>query len=464
MRRSKVLWPGRRTVLSGLAGTVTGIAGALVAAAIATSVAGGAPAAQRLDPVTLLDGAHVPPLLTVAGERPILRYALVCAGPDGAACDGSGEVYIRAGQSGQFRVIRLQRGDDSNEGRYYAAVPDDIAVSPDGFSYYAVLRDNASGATLTLPTGGSAAPERSLPLGTPVGVHLPSHVFGHVRAGNHVVLAPWGSGAGQAGLSGAPELGYVGPSAFDVSANGEIVVLDQVNKRVERWAAHAGGPSTVELPVSGGIADMRIESDGTIDVLEPHGGRPLLRRFDRAGHLRSTQPIADRTWSQLELEPTGPAVQQEPSEQWMPAARGSDTLGREEQAKAGRPGRRLANGHELVVLRAGTDELRLADVAGNRVRRSWRITSETPLGEVQLAEPLGGRIVVVLKTYTDKRDEFLALVLDASGIAQHFSLAPAQWAESAALARFRLAGTSLYQLGSTPAGAFVDRFDLGGSR
>jgi hypothetical protein len=37
---------------------------------------------------------------------------------------------------------------------------------------------------------------------------------------------------------------------------------------------------------------------------------------------------------------------------------------------------------------------------------------------------------------------------------------PSEWAESAPLARFRLAGSSLYQLGSTPAGAFVDRYDL----
>ena len=36
----------------------------------------------------------------------------------------------------------------------------------------------------------------------------------------------------------------------------------------------------------------------------------------------------------------------------------------------------------------------------------------------------------------------------------------AEWAESAPLARFRLAGSSLYHLGSTPSEAFVDRFDL----
>jgi hypothetical protein len=113
-----------------------------------------------------------------------------------------------------------------------------------------------------------------------------------------------------------------------------------------------------------------------------------------------------------------------------------------------------------VVERIGAGELRLADVAAGAAERSWRITSATPLGEVQLAEPHGSRLVVVVKTYTDERDEFLVLVLGHSGLVERFSVEPFQWAESAPLARFRLADSSLYHLGSTPAGAFVDRFDL----
>ena len=72
--------------------------------------------------------------------------------------------------------------------------------------------------------------------------------------------------------------------------------------------------------------------------------------------------------------------------------------------------------------------------------------------------------MVVVKTSTDDRDEFLVLVLDHAGVALRFSVEPFEWAESAPLARFRLAGLSLYQLGSTSAGAFVDRFDLEVSR
>jgi len=56
------------------------------------------------------------------------------------------------------------------------------------------------------------------------------------------------------------------------------------------------------------------------------------------------------------------------------------------------------------------------------------------------------------------------LVLRQRGVAERFSVVPSAWKETAPLARFRLAGSSLYQLGSTAAGAFVDRFDLKESR
>ena len=92
--------------------------------------------------------------------------------------------------------------------------------------------------------------------------------------------------------------------------------------------------------------------------------------------------------------------------------------------------------------------------------RSWRLTSATPLAEVQLAEPIGQRLVLVVRMYEDDVDEFAVLTLDRKGLVDRFTLDAADWAETAPLSRFRLVGKSLYRLGSTPAGAFVDRFDL----
>ncbi|MDX6400546.1 MAG: hypothetical protein QOF27_1152, partial [Gaiellaceae bacterium] len=276
-----------------------------------------------------------------------------------------------------------------------------------------------------------------------------------------VLNASWGSGAAQAGLAGSRALGFAGPSSFDVDADGTVTLLDQVNRRAERWAR--GRVEAVPLSVSGGLADFAVEPDGTMDVLEPPNRltpAPLLRSFRSDGTPKWTQRLADRTWSKLALGPEGPTVQQQPSEQWLPTAERGTALDRGAQAARGRPGRPVGHGRELVVDRVGTAELRVAEVAGNVVLRGWRVTSTTPLGEVPLAEPRGAGIVVVLKTYTDERAEYVVLVLRRGGVAERFAVAPSEWAESAPLARFRLVGPSLYQLGSTPAGAFVDRFDL----
>ena len=58
------------------------------------------------------------------------------------------------------------------------------------------------------------------------------------------------------------------------------------------------------------------------------------------------------------------------------------------------------------------------------------------------------------------RDEFAVLVLDRDGLVSRAAVDSADWAETAPVSRFRLRGTSLYQLGSTSDGAFVDRYDL----
>ena len=88
---------------------------------------------------------------------------------------------------------------------------------------------------------------------------------------------------------------------------------------------------------------------------------------------------------------------------------------------------------------------------------------DTPLAEVQLAEPIGQRLVAVVRVYTDDADEFVALVLSRRGSFEEFSLDAADWAETAPLGRFRLVGRSLYQLGSTPADRIRRPLRPGGS-
>jgi hypothetical protein len=62
------------------------------------------------------------------------------------------------------------------------------------------------------------------------------------------------------------------------------------------------------------------------------------------------------------------------------------------------------------------------------------------------------------------QDEFVVLVLDKNGVVERFNAPSLEWAEAAPLARFRLSGSSLYQLGSSAEGTFVQRYGLEAAR
>jgi hypothetical protein len=293
----------------------------------------------------------------------------------------------------------------------------------------------------------------SLTLSDAVPVALGRHDFGRVRAPDlQVAQAKWGSAPQDVGLGGSRELGFSGPSSFDVEAGETVDILDSVNARLLRWSH--GRREVVPLAGTTELSDFAADAEGGFDVLDARG---TLHSFGFDGEPRWSQKLSDRTWAKLDH---GPIVLQEPSEQWMPVTAHGAPLTPAEQARAARAGKPLANGDELLVDRVGANELRVAEVHGSAPLRSWRITSETPLGEVQLAEPHGDDIVVVTHAYTDERDEFVVLVLDRTGLAASFSVASGSWTETAPLARFRLARGSLYRFHTTEAGAFVDRFDL----
>jgi hypothetical protein len=466
MRRNRKRW---RTYAGGLSGLAFGALGGIAAVAL---LAGGASGKARGTGDSFITAGHVPPLLTIPGERPTLRYAIVCPPPgvdpaSGDSCDGAGDVYIRPGRSGSFERLPLVRGSDSAAGRYFADVPADSAFSSDGFSYYAVLRDQANGTMLTVPAGGADAPQQSYPLRAPVRVELAAHVFGSARRPDARVLdAPWGTGTGEAGLSGGNASIRIGPSSFDVMADGTVALLDEVNGRIQRWRAGAL-VDAVRVDVPAATNDMGVGADGSIYVLDGRGSAgstPLIRTFAADGTLIRARHIAERTWSQMRIGPRGAIVHQEPSDQWMPVTDGAASLDRSAQVRAGTAGLPFPDGSHVIVLRSGGAEVRVARIVNGSVRASWRVVSATPLGEVQLAQPTGNRVVLVVKAYTDTQDEFQVLVLDGRGLRRQFSVASDQWADAAPLAHFRLAGSSLYKLGSSPAGAFVDRYDLGSGR
>jgi hypothetical protein len=296
-----------------------------------------------------------------------------------------------------------------------------------------------------------------------VTVDLGRHPFGsNRRDGSRVAIATWGDGAGEAGLEQGRTLAPIGASAFDVDASGRVFLLDQVHRRVLRWDEGAKLAANVPVSVNGTLADMSVANDRSIYVLEttaPPGRRPLVRRFDAGGRELEAFETAERTSSQIRIENGSPVVLGRPSHHWTPIVVDGVPASPTRQLERGRPGRRFAGGLEVVASR-DENEIRVAIIADRGVTRSWRVRSATPLAEVQLAEPWGPGVVLVARLYDDAADEFVVLVLGRNGLVDRFALDSADWAEASALGRFKLRGRSLYRLGSSPAGVFVDRYDL----
>ncbi len=437
-----------------------------VVAGFATfSVATGAVGSGTSTPRAVFDVTHSPPLLTVSGEDAELVYDVHCAAPGvedpEAGCDVAGTAFVRAGNETAFQAVPLLR--DRSAGQMIARVPAALSEA-DAFEYYAELDSDMAESAITLPPGGPTAPTVSRRLGEAVPVvDLGRHPFGNARrAGERVAHASWGDGPANAGLEAGRNLGPIGASAFDVDTAGNVTILDHAHRRLLRWAKGGRSPSQVPVSINGTIADLAVSDDGSLYVLETtsrDGRTPLVRRFDDAGRELEAIESAERGPAQIRIGPDGPLVLQRPSHQWMPVSVGGIPASQAVQRRSARSGRTLRSGAEVVMLRQDR-ELRVALVARGSIARAWRVTSETPIGEVQLAEPVDGRFVVVLRVYDDRSDEFVILLLDRHGLVSRTTLDSSDWAETAPLGRFRVVGRSLYRLGSTPAGVFVERFDL----
>jgi hypothetical protein len=471
---SMKIWVHRRRVFRRRHWAITGAGLGLVAGGLMLGLAGisGAEAGQRLGDTPFLDVGHFPPKLRAAGEPAQLRFEIRCVPPDGdvetslASCNGAGTVYVRAGTSGSFTAVPLQLDPSAVEDPYYANVPSGIASSPAGFQYYAVLRDIAHGLTKTLPPGGANAPLRSLPLGPgAVTVDLGVHTFGSTRSRDaRAASASWGSGVGEAGLDPGART-PVGATSFDVRPNIDgLFLLDEANKRVLKFTG--GIPTAIPLPALSGVpADLAVGGDGKLYVLEePSVSQPTprLMSFTAAGGLLGTVTSAEGLAPRVRLTGSTAYVQQYPSSQWMPAmdSNGTRSLALAEQVAGGLPGRPAANGAQTLALSTG-GEVRVAFVNPT----GWsavRVLSGTPVADIQIAERTpGGSTVLVFSVYSETQHEYEVIVLSPQGsVVRQFAVPAFEYSDGATTA-FRLAGSSLYALGSTSSGVFVDRYDLG---
>jgi hypothetical protein len=270
----------------------------------------------------------------------------------------------------------------------------------------------------------------------------------------------WGRGDAAIGLDSGREQSRIGPSAFDVAPDGSIVLLDQVNHRLVTLGR---GSRSAHIPIAftGGEGDLAVGGDGTIYVLDS-SAKPMVRTFTPAGAPIAAGRLAEATADMIRVGPSGPLVHAYPSEMWLPTGPDRPPFARDRQLESARAARDVRGGRGVVV-HASASEVKLALVRGDRVEHAWVLRGETSFGEVQLAEPYGDGMLVVVRMWDEKDAEFRVLRLGSQGLVQSFDVAPAEWAESASLSRFRLHGSTLYQLRSDPSGIAIAKFEIGGT-
>jgi hypothetical protein len=417
---------------------------ALVVAA-ATAV-GAAAATAPAGPQDRWSFAPVAPAsLRLPGESADVHFWLSCIL---VHCRPSARAYVRAVGSGSFTAVRVVTKHDGSD---VIHVPAAIANAPQGFEYYVAAHDSTSHQQARYPIGGAVAPKRSLLLAHPIVVDLgpPTHVAGPPR--RRVVSVGWGSRPGQVGLE-RTEAGYEGVADFDVTRSGAVWLLDQVKHRTLRFT---GGRETRALPLAIGLeaANLALGTNGELYVLD--NGTYVLHEFSPAGRTVASFHVPDDLAGGLRALGSTVYVDLEPSGQWAPVIRNGGVLDRRAAIRGVLAGAPLADGRQVAVWARADVRVALLRGAGS-VERSWRLVGATANNPfLELAQPLGEKLVVVLAG----TGSYQVVVLDGHRVVERFAVPKQEWIDSAA-GTFRLVGSSLYHLGSTSTGVFVDRYDL----
>ncbi len=112
------------------------------------------------------------------------------------------------------------------------------------------------------------------------------------RGSSVVVEAGWGAGPGKFGRKRAAESSPEGPMALSVASDGSIVIIDQVNRRIERYR---DGHSTSTTPIGGDtVQDLALGPEGRMVLLDRFVDRGI-QVYGPDGKLLNDVPLSGKT-------------------------------------------------------------------------------------------------------------------------------------------------------------------------
>jgi hypothetical protein len=214
----------------------------------------------------LIDVIHVPPIVAEATERVDLQFSFSCnfATDSSIGCRPTATLFVGYGSDPEFSAIPLAEVNQDSlrflETRVAATDGNGRALQ-----YYLEISEPQSKISLRYPLAGSI---QTAVVPSFVQINLPAQ--SRETFGELVLQTQWGNGPSELGLSTGAEQATIGPDAFDIAADGDIALLDEVNQRVVLFS-----PSTHvfrNFPVQlGGTGDLAYSQDGRLLILNLAG-------------------------------------------------------------------------------------------------------------------------------------------------------------------------------------------------
>jgi hypothetical protein len=443
----------RRLVVAGLA---AGLAiGAAVGATSLTGASSGGPSGAR--PVVL----HVARVLADAGADLELTAGLYCPRTEGEACAvASATAHVLSSGSGGWTDVA---GEAEGNG-YRFGVPGGL-VPEDGLSYWLEFGIEGGGA-VRFPDGGAATPFRVVTTAGLREVIWPGGFeWSAIRSADGVIARlAYGDGAGQVGrVGGVGDEQPLGPSSFDVAADGSIHIADWVHERVLVLTPRGGYRRAMPLPVKRPV-DIAVGARGDLAVTTLGLGATAFE-LGADGRVTGRYQVETGVAERIALTPGGPHVWVGPA-QWAPVrSRPGVALPAEAQTRA------LTS---AVPGRDGTVALS-QDLPGDRVAFVWarpdgsragavlRLPSGAQPGVDYFVRGLPDGGAVAARGLWSERGEAVALLrfaADGSLVAAELIAPPSREMDAAASAvRFR-APDEVLAVYADAHGIRIERFEV----